>query len=162
MGSTFEPLVKVDGFSLLVDDDSALMLGGAWIGFVQSLDQTGFGITAPKFRSHEEPPPARRARTVSRGRRWLGLRLGRLRLGRRINRFPFSSPSIPGSSEAYDLLRQAGGRGRDGHRSGRDHLLDRPTKRPRSFPSPFASRGPHRIAGRSAINRASDTTARAD
>ncbi|NNN17390.1 MAG: hypothetical protein HKL79_03385 [Thermoplasmata archaeon] len=71
MGSTFEPIVKVDGFSLLVDDDSALMLGGAWIGFVQSHDQTGFGITAPKFRSHEEPPqPAGHAPSPGAGGGW--------------------------------------------------------------------------------------------
>jgi iron-sulfur cluster assembly protein len=52
-------IVKIDGFSLLVDDDSAEMLDGAQIDFVQSLDQTGFRINAPKLRSpegHEEHP----------------------------------------------------------------------------------------------------------
>ncbi len=52
-------IVKVDGFSLLVDDDSAEMLDGAQIDFVQSLDQTGFRINAPKLQSpegHEEHP----------------------------------------------------------------------------------------------------------
>ncbi|MFZ0699902.1 MAG: iron-sulfur cluster biosynthesis family protein [Thermoplasmata archaeon] len=52
-------IVKVDGFSLLVDDDSAEMLDGAQIDFVQSLDQTGFRINAPKLQSaegHDEHP----------------------------------------------------------------------------------------------------------
>lgn len=48
-------VVKVDGFSLLVDDDSAEMLDGAKIDFVQSLDQTGFRINAPKLRSGDGP-----------------------------------------------------------------------------------------------------------
>jgi len=40
-------VVKVDGFSIVVDDMSAEMLNGAKIDFVQDLNASGFKITAP-------------------------------------------------------------------------------------------------------------------
>ncbi|MGI0055493.1 MAG: HesB/IscA family protein [Thermoplasmata archaeon] len=44
-----DQVVQVDGFSLVVDDLSAELLDGAHIDFVQSLDATGFKISAPKL-----------------------------------------------------------------------------------------------------------------
>ncbi len=49
-------VVRVDGFSIVVDDLSAEMLNGARIDFVQDLNATGFKITspnAPSEGSHE-------------------------------------------------------------------------------------------------------------
>ena len=40
-------VVKVDGFSIVVDDLSAELLQGAKIDFVQDLNQSGFKITTP-------------------------------------------------------------------------------------------------------------------
>lgn len=39
--------IKVDGFSVIVDELSAEYLNGAKIDFVQGLDATGFKITSP-------------------------------------------------------------------------------------------------------------------
>lgn len=44
---TGDQVVKVDGFSIVVDDLSAEMLNGARIDFVTDLNATGFKITAP-------------------------------------------------------------------------------------------------------------------
>lgn len=49
-------VIKVDGFSLVVDDLSAELLDGANIDFVQSLDVTGFKISAPRLK--EAPSPS--------------------------------------------------------------------------------------------------------
>jgi iron-sulfur cluster insertion protein len=54
-----DQVIAVDGFSLLVDGQSAELLDGANIDFVQSLEATGFKISAPKLSrvevdSHEE------------------------------------------------------------------------------------------------------------
>ncbi|MGD0718312.1 MAG: iron-sulfur cluster biosynthesis family protein [Thermoplasmata archaeon] len=54
---TGDHVVPIDGFTLVVDDESAELLDGAEIDFVQSLDQTGFRITAPKLRASEGPEP---------------------------------------------------------------------------------------------------------
>jgi Fe-S cluster assembly iron-binding protein IscA len=44
-----DKVVKVDGFSIVVDDLSAEMLNGARIDFVQDLNATGFKISAPNL-----------------------------------------------------------------------------------------------------------------
>lgn len=44
-----DQVIPVDGFSLYVDHDSSELLDGATIDFLQSLDATGFKITAPKL-----------------------------------------------------------------------------------------------------------------
>lgn len=44
-----DQIIPVDGFALYVDGSSAELLDGANIDFVQSLDATGFKITAPKL-----------------------------------------------------------------------------------------------------------------
>jgi len=55
-----DEVVRVDGFSLFVDGESAELLDGAHIDFVQTLEATGFKISAPKLEhaptesSHEE------------------------------------------------------------------------------------------------------------
>ena len=50
-----DQVVKVDGFSLWVDDLSAELLDGGSIDFVQSLDATGFKINAPKLAQIRSP-----------------------------------------------------------------------------------------------------------
>lgn len=52
-----DQVVPVDGFSLFVDGESAPLLDGAHIDFVQSLEATGFKITAPKLDSGAGPSP---------------------------------------------------------------------------------------------------------
>lgn len=42
-----DQVVKVDGFSIVIDDLSAELLQGAKIDFVQDLNQSGFKITTP-------------------------------------------------------------------------------------------------------------------
>jgi Fe-S cluster assembly iron-binding protein IscA len=52
-----DQVIKVDGFSIVVDDLSAEMLNGARIDFVQDLNATGFKISAPNLPSsggHDE------------------------------------------------------------------------------------------------------------
>jgi len=49
-----DQVIKVDGFSIVVDDLSAEMLNGAQIDFVQDLNATGFKITAPKLPTSTE------------------------------------------------------------------------------------------------------------
>jgi iron-sulfur cluster assembly accessory protein len=44
-----DQVIAVDGFSVLVDPMSAEFLNGAKIDFVQSLDASGFKITAPSL-----------------------------------------------------------------------------------------------------------------
>lgn len=44
-----DQVVPVDGFALYVDGQSAELLDGASIDFVQSLEATGFKINAPKL-----------------------------------------------------------------------------------------------------------------
>ncbi|HTT14267.1 MAG TPA: iron-sulfur cluster biosynthesis family protein [Thermoplasmata archaeon] len=46
--------IKVDGFSIVVDDLSAEMLNGARIDFVQDLNATGFKITTPQLAAGPE------------------------------------------------------------------------------------------------------------
>jgi Fe-S cluster assembly iron-binding protein IscA len=46
-----DQVIKVDGFSIVVDDLSAEMLNGARIDFVQDLNATGFKITSPSLPS---------------------------------------------------------------------------------------------------------------
>jgi Fe-S cluster assembly iron-binding protein IscA len=48
-------IVRVDGFSIVIDDLSAEMLNGARIDFVQDLNATGFKITAPNAPTGEAP-----------------------------------------------------------------------------------------------------------
>lgn len=53
-----DEVIPVDGFSLFVDGPSAELLDGANIDFVQTLDATGFKITAPKLsRMVSDSPP---------------------------------------------------------------------------------------------------------
>ena len=49
-----DQVIKVDGFSIVVDDLSAEMLNGARIDFVQDLNATGFKISAPNLRPSTE------------------------------------------------------------------------------------------------------------
>jgi Fe-S cluster assembly iron-binding protein IscA len=49
-----DKVVKVDGFSIVVDDLSAEMLNGARIDFVQDLNATGFKISAPNLPTSAE------------------------------------------------------------------------------------------------------------
>ncbi|MGA8543310.1 MAG: iron-sulfur cluster biosynthesis family protein [Thermoplasmata archaeon] len=51
-----DQVIKVDGFSIVVDDLSAEMLNGARIDFVQDLNATGFKISAPSLPSSKEGP----------------------------------------------------------------------------------------------------------
>ncbi len=51
-----DQVIAVDGFSLYVDGQSAELLDGANIDFVQSLEATGFKITAPKLSRGEADP----------------------------------------------------------------------------------------------------------
>lgn len=51
-----DQVIAVDGFSLFVDGDSAELLDGANIDFVQSLEATGFKITAPKLTLGDASP----------------------------------------------------------------------------------------------------------
>jgi|SRR5580658_4556187 Fe-S cluster assembly iron-binding protein IscA len=46
-----DQVIKIDGFSIVVDDLSAEMLNGARIDFVQDLNATGFKIIAPSLPS---------------------------------------------------------------------------------------------------------------
>lgn len=50
-----DQVIPVNGFSLVVDPMSAEFVDGAKIDFVQSLDSSGFKVTAPKI--PETPPP---------------------------------------------------------------------------------------------------------
>ncbi|MCL4309075.1 MAG: hypothetical protein M1126_06965 [Candidatus Thermoplasmatota archaeon] len=52
-----DQVVKVDGFSLLVDDLSAELLEGGSIDFMEGLDATGFKIHAPKLSTLRAPAP---------------------------------------------------------------------------------------------------------
>jgi Fe-S cluster assembly iron-binding protein IscA len=49
-----DQVIKVDGFSIVVDDLSAEMLNGAQIDFVQDLNATGFKISAPNLPASKE------------------------------------------------------------------------------------------------------------
>jgi Fe-S cluster assembly iron-binding protein IscA len=54
---TGDEVVKVDGFSLVMDPSTASQIEGAKIDYVQSLDATGFKIVpanAPEFDAHAE------------------------------------------------------------------------------------------------------------
>lgn len=52
-----DQVIPVDSFSLLVDGESAGLLDGARIDFVQTLDATGFKIDAPKLAVGDHGPP---------------------------------------------------------------------------------------------------------
>jgi Fe-S cluster assembly iron-binding protein IscA len=47
-------VIRVDGFSIVVDDLSAEMLNGARIDYVSDLNATGFKITAPELAATTE------------------------------------------------------------------------------------------------------------
>jgi Fe-S cluster assembly iron-binding protein IscA len=51
-----DEVVKVDGFSVLVDPMSADVVSGAKIDFVQSLDATGFTVSSPNLPEASKAP----------------------------------------------------------------------------------------------------------
>ncbi len=57
-------VVRIDGFSIVVDDLSAEMLNGARIDYVSDLNATGFKITAPQL---SEGPGAERPAAAEAG-----------------------------------------------------------------------------------------------
>ncbi len=50
-----DQVIRVDGLSLFVDDLSAEMLEGASIDYVETLEATGFKISAPKLNALRAP-----------------------------------------------------------------------------------------------------------
>ena len=85
-----DKVVKVDGFSIVVDDLSAEMLNGARIDFVQDLNATGFEISAPNL-----PPTKRRATARPTGTRRRAAAAVAAPVGAGADRPPPVQPFLP-------------------------------------------------------------------